>query len=276
MSLPRRILTISAAVLAVLGVIFAVAYAVDGSAIRQRLGLTPELDVPYVTTRRAMVDTMLDMAQVEPGDHVVDLGTGDGRILIAAARDHGANGIGVDLDPVLIRRANDEAEDLGLSDRVTFIEQDLFETPLHDADVVTMFLLPEVNLRLRPRLLEELRPGARVVSHRFDMGDWQPDETRRVAGYPAYLWIIPADVAGSWRLEFDGRTAVLELSQQYQQVEATALLDGSQQAVSIELVGESLFITLDTEDGQRFFEGELRDGQLVPTDGGNWTAARAS
>ncbi|KLE35999.1 hypothetical protein AAW00_00780 [Aurantiacibacter luteus] len=252
----------------------AVAYAVDGSAVRQRLGLTPKLDVPYVTTRSVTVDAMLDMAEVEAGDYLIDLGTGDGRILIAAAHDRGASGLGVDLDPVLIRQARDEAADLGLSDRIDFIEQDLFETPLGEADVVTLFLLPEVNLRLRPRLLAQLRPGARVVSNRFDMGDWEPDEERRVAGYPAYLWIIPADVSGTWQMEFDGRTAILDLGQQFQQVSGTATIDGVSRPAIVNLVGESLHITLDLANGQRFFEGRIDGDRLVSTNEDSWSAMR--
>lgn len=129
---------------------------------------------------------------------MIDLGTGDGRILIAAARDRGARGLGVDIDPVRIRQAQANARRAGVADRVDFVVADLFETPLGQADVVMMYLLPEVNLQLRPRLRAELRPGARVVSHAFDMGDWQPDDTRRMGGDTVYRWTIPerVDAAG--------------------------------------------------------------------------------
>jgi hypothetical protein len=155
-------------------------------------GEGPKLDVPYAATRPETVELMLDMAEVGPGDFVIDLGTGDGRILIAAARDHGARGVGVDIDPVMIRRAQAAARHAGVADRVRFEVADLFEMPLGEADVVTMYLLPEVNLRLRPRLLAELRPGARVVSHAFDMGDWRPEESRRAWGTVVHRWTIPA------------------------------------------------------------------------------------
>jgi SAM-dependent methyltransferase len=155
-------------------------------------GHGPKLDVPYAATRPETVALMLDMAGVGPGDFVIDLGTGDGRILIAAARDRGARGVGVDIDPVMIRRAQAAARRAGVADRVHFEVADLFGMPLAEADVVTMYLLPEVNLRLRPRLLAELRPGARVVSHAFDMGDWKPDETRRAWGTVVHRWTIPA------------------------------------------------------------------------------------
>ncbi len=155
-------------------------------------GGEPQLDVPYVTTRPETIDLMLEMGEVGPDDYVIDLGTGDGRILIAAARERGARGLGVDIDPVMIRRAQANARRAGVEDRVTFAVRDLFDTPLHEADVVTMYLLPAVNLRLRPRLLAELPPGARVVSHAWDMGDWEPEDTRRAGGAVVHRWTIPA------------------------------------------------------------------------------------
>lgn len=158
-------------------------------------GTEPKLDVPYVTTRPETIALMLDMADVQPGDFVIDLGTGDGRILIAAAQERGARGLGVDIDPVMIRRAQANARRAGVADRVAFEVRDLFETPLDEADVVTMYLLPQVNLRLRPRLLTELKPGARVVSHAWDMGDWTPDDTRRAGGAVVYRWTIPVRTA---------------------------------------------------------------------------------
>jgi ribosomal protein L11 methylase PrmA len=133
---------------------------------------------------------MLDLAQVKPGDVVYDLGSGDGRIPITAARDHGARSVGIDIDPKLVARARTNAAKVGVSERVTFINQDLFETDLSEATVVTLFLYPDVNLKLRPKLLAELRPGTRVVSHWHDMADWQPDRTIRVMDRPVYLWII--------------------------------------------------------------------------------------
>lgn len=159
-------------------------------------GGEPKLDVPYVTTRPETVALMLEMGNVGQDDYIIDLGTGDGRILIAAARERGARGLGVDIDPVMIRRAQANARRAGVADRVTFEVRDLFETPLGQADVVTMYLLPQVNLRLRPRLLAELRPGARVVSHAWDMGDWQPDDTQRAGGAVVYRWTIPQQTAG--------------------------------------------------------------------------------
>ncbi len=270
----RQGMKFAIATVATLALFGLVSLGFDASAVRVFLGITPPLDVPYVGTRSAMVDAMLDMAEVGASDHVIDLGTGDGRILIAAARDRGASGLGVDLDPTLIDSATAEAAKLGLSDHLTFREQDLFETPLHEADVVTMFLLPSVNLRLRPRLLEQLRPGTRVVSNRFRMGDWRPDEVRRASGYPAYLWIVPAQIAGSWQLNFEGRSIPVELQQTFQQVDGTALINGEAGAISPVLKGDRLRFSIDLADGKRVFEGVVQGDRLLPTDGAEWIARR--
>lgn len=262
------------AAIGVTGALFGlIAFGFDASAVRVFLGLTPPLDVPYVATRSATVDAMLDMAEVGPDDYVIDLGTGDGRILIAAARDRGASGLGVDLDGALIDDANDEAESLGFTDRVTFREQDLFDTPLQDADVVAMFLLPEVNLRLRPRILE-LVPGTRIVSNRFDMGEWRADDQRRVRGYPVYMWTVPADAAGTWQLEFDGRSIPLVLEQSFQDVTGTAVIGGEAQAITAALEGKRMRFGLEFEGGRKVFEGEIEGDRFVPVGGAQWQAAR--
>ncbi len=130
----------------------------------------PHLDVIYVPTPNDVVERMLSMAQVRSDDYVIDLGSGDGRVLVAAAKNHGARGFGVDIDPERVKEARQNAQTAGVADRVEFRQQNLFETPIRDATVLTMYLMPDVNLKLRPRILSELRPGARVVSHDFDMG----------------------------------------------------------------------------------------------------------
>jgi SAM-dependent methyltransferase len=137
----------------------------------------PRLDVIYVPTDMEVVTTMLEAAKVGPGDVVYDLGCGDGRIVITAARRFGARGIGVDLDPERIAEARQNATQAGVSDRVSFLVQDLFTTDVSPATVVALYLSPDINLRLRPKLQRELRPGSRIVSHQFDMGDWPPQRT---------------------------------------------------------------------------------------------------
>lgn len=153
-------------------------------------------DVPYVPTPQPVVDKMLELAAVTKNDVVYDLGSGDGRIVITAAKKYGVRGVGVDIDPERVKEANANAVLAGVADRVKFLEQDLFKTDLKEASVVTLYLLPEVNLRLRPKLWSELKPGTRVVSHAFDMGDWQPEQKVEVEGKTIYYWVIPKN-AGS-------------------------------------------------------------------------------
>lgn len=178
-------------------------------------------DVPYVPTGYASVDAMLRLAKVTSEDVVYDLGSGDGRIVIAAARDYGARGVGIDIDPALVEEARENAENEGVSDRVAFIEGDLFEADLREATVVTLYLLPEVNRRLRPKLFRELRPGTPVVSHAFMMGEWAPDEFQEVEDDRLYLWIMPADVKGTWRWKDLEADHIATLTQEFQMVKGT-------------------------------------------------------
>lgn len=191
--------------------------------------------VPYVPTPQAVVDRMLAMGRVTAQDYLIDLGSGDGRIVVTAAKKFGTRGFGVDLNPVRITEANDNARRNGVTDKVGFYQRDLFETDLSQATVITMYLLPRVNLALRPKLLE-LKPGTRLVSHDFDMGDWKADESLRMdaadkfsgAGGDSdvYLWIVPARIAGAWRVQLpvSGKSQTYEISfeQQYQQVSGAA------------------------------------------------------
>jgi precorrin-6B methylase 2 len=147
-------------------------------------------DVPYVPTPHAVVDKMLEVAKVGPNDVVYDLGCGDGRIVIAAAK-KGARAVGIDIDEQRIREAKSNAAAAGVADRVQFRQEDLFKTDFREATVVTMYLLTSVNMRLRPRLLAELKPGTRIVSHAFDLGDWKPLETHKVGSSTVYYWVVP-------------------------------------------------------------------------------------
>lgn len=149
------------------------------------------INTPYVASQPRIVDAMLELANVTASDTVYDLGCGDGRIVIAAAQEYGARGVGIDINPARIEEARANARDASVDDRIRFEANDLFDADIHSATVVALYLLPDVNLRLRPRLLRELKPGTRVVSHAFDMGDWKPDKEVVVEGEHIYLWTIP-------------------------------------------------------------------------------------
>jgi SAM-dependent methyltransferase len=193
-------------------------------------------EVPYIKTPQAVVDKMLDLAQVGPEDFVIDLGSGDGRIVITAAKNRGARGFGVELDPSLVAASNAAARKAGVAERAQFFARDLFDTDIREASVLTMYLLPEFNLQLRPRLLAELKPGTRVVSHDWDMGAWRPDAEAVLQGLAkpvmpvrastVYLWIVPASVAGPWVLRVEGadggEAMEIEFTQRFQEISGIA------------------------------------------------------
>jgi SAM-dependent methyltransferase len=154
---------------------------------------SPEADVPFVESPQPIVDKMLELAEVTEDDVVYDLGSGDGRIPIAAARDYGARGVGIEIKPRLVEKARQNAKEAGVDDRVAFRQGDLFEADISEATVVTLYLLPSVNAKLRPKLFRELAPGTRVVSHDFDMNEWDPDTTWKSAGETVYRWTIPEE-----------------------------------------------------------------------------------
>jgi SAM-dependent methyltransferase len=229
-----------------------------------------ELDVPYVSTPHEVVTEMLRLANVTHDDVVYDLGCGDGRIVIAAAQEYGARGTGVDLDPQRIMEAEANARQARVETRVRFLLQDLFETDLRDATVVTLYLLPQVNLQLRPILLRDLKPGTRVVSHEFSMDDWRPDRSVRKHARNIYLWIVPAQVTGIWAWTPAGATEpyTLRLTQQYQQVNGTLQANGMEMALTdVVLVGDHLRFTAlpwgQTQPVWLTFEGRLQNNTLV-------------
>ena len=238
----------------------------------------PKLDAPYVATGYEVVDAMLAMADVGPDDFVVDLGSGDGRILIAAARSHGARGFGVDIDPARIRESTENARAAGVASRVSFQREDLFETEIGQADVLTLYLSPEINLQLRPRILAEMRPGTRVVSHIYDMGDWRPDGHQRIGTATIYMWIVPARVAGRWLLTDGDRQGELDLRQDFQLLSGTINSGGRSSRIEQGHVnGSRIRFVADLGDGRKAFEGRLDGGTIVPQRSSvRWRAARVS
>jgi hypothetical protein len=225
----------------------------------------PAPDVPFVPTPQVVVDEMLRLAGVGPRDFVVDLGSGDGRIPITAAKKFGARAMGVELDYHLAIQSEEGARQAGVADRVTILNQDLFKTDFSEATVVTMYLLPRVNRKLRPALLE-LRPGTRIVAHDFDLDDWKPDRTTTIRKN-VFLWIVPAKVAGRWRAEVPlpggGRTIEVELKQRFQEVDGLARIDGQRaQLWEARLRGDRIsFVLVDPADREDeaglYFEGRV-------------------
>jgi SAM-dependent methyltransferase len=254
-------------------------------------------DVPYVPTPVEVVDEMLRLAGLKAGDVLYDLGCGDGRIVIAAAKRYGVRAIGVDIDPLRIRECEDNAAAAGLTGKVRFLRQDLFETDFRDATVITMYLLTSVNMRLRPKLLSDLKPGTRLVSHSFEMGEWRPDKTTVVTTSfgderDVHFWVVPANVTGRWDWDLAaGDRAVhyvLEASQEFQDVSASGKEGDWPLAVSdVRLVGDLLSFRIDTEvDGKMvptYYEGRVSGDRIDGTvkrsreakTGQPWKASRA-
>jgi len=227
-------------------------------------------EVPDVPTPQVVVDEMLRAAAVGPRDFVIDLGSGDGRIPITAAQKFGARGLGVDLDPELHAQSEEAARLAGVADRVTFLNQDLFKTDISQATVVTMYLLPAVNRRLRPRLLD-LKPGTRIVAHDFDLEDWQPDEKATIRKN-VFLWIVPAKVGGRWqaRIALPGgeRRFEFDFKQRFQEFDGLARIDGNMaQLWQPVLRGDRIrFVMVDGDDRENeaslYFDGRVSGGVM--------------
>lgn len=229
------------------------------------------LDVPFVPTDEKVVQAMLDLAEVNSKDLLYDLGCGDGRIVVAAALDRNARGIGIDMDPMRVAEAMEYAGNTGVEFMVDFFEGDLLEADFSQATVVTLYLLDLVNVELRPRLLNELRPGTRIVSHAFDMGDWRPDVRQNFSGINLFKWIVPAKVAGSWQWQAaSGETYKVELQQKYQRVKGKAWIDGKKaQLKSALLMGDLLELQIQTtpESQAASFVMRCEAEQLVAAEG---------
>jgi hypothetical protein len=227
---------------------------------RFALGSTqPGKDVIWLPTDDDLVRHMLEMAKTRSTDKVYDLGAGDGKIAIAAAKHFGATAVGVEYNPELVKLGQCIAEAEGVADKVRIVQGDIFETDFSSATVVTMYLLPELNLRLRPTLLE-MAPGTRVVSHAFLMGDWEPDAQSSTQGN-AYLWIVPAKVDGRWTFRDKGgrESFTLDLSQQYQKLTGTV---GDQPLTSAQLSGTRLTATFEQRGAPVKLAGELKDRRI--------------
>ncbi len=238
------------------------------------------LDVVYVPTPQSLVERMLEIAAVKPGEHVMDLGCGDGRMVVTAANKFGARGVGVDIDPVRINEAKGNARRAGVTDKVEFHIGDLFHVDISKADVLAIYLLNEINERLRPKILATMKPGSRVVSHAFHMGDWKPDELRTFVEGQVYFWVVPAQVGGRWQIRQGERRIDLALEQKYQYFTGTATIDGRSVPVREGRVNgtEISYVIEDRPGHPRTFTGRINAdriesvGSVQPA----WQAVRQS
>jgi SAM-dependent methyltransferase len=231
-------------------------------------------DVIWVPTPNSLIDAMLGMAEVTPADYVIDLGSGDGRIVIAAAK-IGAKALGIEYNPDMVELSRRNAEKEGVSDRASFSNADIFESDFSNASVITMYLLPNLNLKLRPTLLE-LKPGTRIVSHAFTMGEWEADQTVSSEGRTAYLWIVPAKVDGLWTWQEGSETVTLRLTQNFQKIEGTVTAkENSWPILNAKLNGGFIEFAL----GDKYYSGKAGTDRIegdVESQNGKlkWTAAR--
>lgn len=230
---------------------------------------------PYVPTPQVVVDQMLRMGNVGERDFVVDLGSGDGVIVLTAAKQFKARGMGVEIDPELVKLSNDTAKKLGVAGRASFLQQDVFKADLSKATVVTLYLLPDMMINLRSKMFSELKPGVRVVSHDYDLGEWQPDdqitfevpEKEEVNGVPearVSLWYVPAKVAGKWEVKVaGGETYELTLKQRFQHLEGSVAVGGKPLPTPrLALRGSEFSFALPDGNGLARFSGRVRDNTM--------------
>jgi hypothetical protein len=266
-----------------------VALALPGAATAQSTEFTPQVgqegkDVIWVPTPQALVEMMLDMAKLTAQDIHYDLGSGDGRTVITAAK-RGAQAVGVEYNPDMVALSERAAAKEGVAGKAKFIQGDIFQTDFSHATVVTLYLLPSLNVKLRPTILK-MKPGTRVVSHAFTMDEWQPDQTENVEGRTAYLWIVPAPVDGTWRWNGSGsgpRNYEVALRQQFQKVDGTARLDSKPgQLRDVNLRGDQIsFTVLDADGARRDFSGRVSGNTMqgvvkLPGGEAKWSATRAN
>jgi SAM-dependent methyltransferase len=223
-------------------------------------------DVIWVPTPEDLVERMLRMAQTTPNDFVIDLGSGDGRIAIAAAKKFNARSMGIEYNPDMVELSTRNAAKEGVAGKVRFAKADIFESDFSQATVITMYLLPGLNLKLRPKLLD-MKPGTRIVSHQFNMDDWQPDEVTNIDGRRAYFWLVPAKVAGTWRLVSGGDVLDVTLEQKYQTLEGTVKLGNVNAGLrDAKLAGDKItFAFVDQGGLRRDFTGRANGNTLEGT-----------
>ena len=248
---------------AALAFTWSVAAGQDTSATR-----TP--DVHYVPTPQYVVEAMLRLTAVKSGDLVYDLGSGDGRIPITAATRFGARGVGIDIEPGRVKEARATAEAQGVADRVRFLRQDLFRTDFGDATVVTLYLLPSLNVKLRPLLFRMLKPGTRIASHAFDMGDWSPDAKLEIEGSNAFFWTIPADVRGDWTWQLTTPEGTERHTITFQQrfQKATGSWAGENATVSVpavRIVGDSVMFRISRPSEEFRIAARVSDNRMEGT-----------
>jgi SAM-dependent methyltransferase len=220
-------------------------------------------DVIWVPTPDEVVDRMLRMAQVGPNDLVYDLGAGDGKIAIAAAKKFGARSVGIEYNPEMAKFAQGNVDKAGVAGRARIVNGDIFATDFSQATVVTMYLLPGLNMKLRPTILS-MRPGTRIVSHSFTMEEWEPDETSSMDGRRAYFWLVPANVSGTWMLEAGSDQAEISLEQRFQKIEGTVGLGHTQGGLrDARLRGYDIgFAYVDSNGVRREFTGRVSGGKM--------------
>ncbi len=252
-------------------------------------GQEARLDVPYVQTEDYIVDKMLGLLELRSSDILYDLGCGDGRIIIQAAKKTGIRGVGIDIDPRRIEESRANAIAARVDDRTVFLQQDLFRSDFAGATAVAMFLLPELNLRLRPKLFRDLKPGTRIVSHNFDMGDWEPDK-KVFAGlwgdglHYIYFWVLPANVSGRWQGYYDKEEWTLTIRQRFQRIEGSLSVNGctALPLTDMTLTGDTIrFVARSGDPNRRIvFEGKaagnIMEGLVKETSGAGtvWKSTR--
>ena len=229
------------------------------------------LDVPYVATEYRIVDEMFKLLEIRSGDVLYDLGCGDGRIVIEAVKKTGVRGVGIDIDPRRIAESKANAIAAKVSDRVVFLQKDLFETDIREATVVTLFLFTEINLKLRPKLFQELKPGTRIVSHNFDMRSWKPDKEVNLGlsidgFHNLYFWILPANASGLWQGRHNGEPWTLLVNQRFQKIEGSLIINGKTVLPLSETVitGDVIrFVAKGEREGRSIaFEGKIKDNVM--------------